>query len=616
MSDTPNQVDSEEPAGRNRSRRNDPLPFAVGYASLLLVGSLVLSRQTGPALVRQLQAEWALWFSACQFVGMMLIVVVCGWPKTPARWLLFVALNAVLVGMAVLHAWHLLEPAALYLLELTMRLVVAAMWGISIVGIPFFVWGICRRRRLAIRKSSRPAKLWFFTVVSLMLLEPIAAVVDRSESSPRLHFPDELQAPADDELRIAAIGGSTMVGAPYDPKFGIPAVVGWRLRQLYPGRKVVVENLAVVGQDLYEAINSLEQLTVRPHLLLVYSGHNEFFRDLEELTRTTQSPFGLFDRWLAWSPTFRALDRRISQRMALRDLSSRGERADFEGHIAAPPAYRRRLERFRHQLEQLAQFCRRQRIATLWFVPAANEADFEPNRSVFPPDATDTRRNEIRRLYDRAAMLQAGKDWAAAADLFRQGLALVPSGAEFHFGLARCLAQQDRHDEARPHFQAALEEDGHPIRANRDYRRTVAEVAAAHEIPLVDAAEVLRPHTEHGILDGSVFVDHVHPNLRGFYLLGMAAVGRIVQTRLLEPWLEDPADAGPAEFATAVADAGITAQDLAKAYTIVADGLRWLERWRFRGDRRLEEAARFKRRADQLQSGQIKPGEAGTELLF
>ena len=80
--------------------------------------------------------------------------------------------------------------------------------------------------------------------------------------------------------------------------------------------------------------------------------------------------------------------------------------------------------------------------------------------------------------------------------------------------------------------------------------------------------------------------------------------------------LGKPSEAAPADFATAIADAGINAQDLAKAYRIVADGLRWLVRWRFNAEHRLDEAARFRQRADQLQSGQIKPGESGTEALF
>ena len=72
-------------------------------------------------------------------------------------------------------------------------------------------------------------------------------------------------------------------------------VAGWRLQQLYPGRIVKLHNLAIGGQNLRQAINGLHKLETRPDLLLVYSGHNEFYQDMEEILITAESPFHVLD---------------------------------------------------------------------------------------------------------------------------------------------------------------------------------------------------------------------------------------------------------------------------------------------------------------------------------
>ena len=173
-----------------------------------------------------------------------------------------------------------------------------------------------------------------------------------------------------------------MLGYPYQPKFGIPQVVAAHLRKLYPHCQVVVHNLAGEGLNLRLTLRKLQELKSRPDLLLVYTGHKEFYHDLEEILLTTESPFYVWDRWLSYSPTFCVLNRHLSQKAALRTLKSGTERQLIDRHICSPLLYERRLVRFRRQLEQLAEYCRGEGIATLWFVPAGSESAYEPNRSV------------------------------------------------------------------------------------------------------------------------------------------------------------------------------------------------------------------------------------------
>ena len=405
-----------------------------------------------------------------------------------------------------------------------------------------------------------------------------------------------------------------MVGHPYEPKYGIAEVATWRLRQLYPQRTIVLHNLAISGQNLRQAIQRLGQLDSKPDLLLVYSGHNEFYQDMDESSMTAESPFRVVDPLLMLSPTFVMAYRPLSQRSALRGMR-KGTSTLVANHILPSAACRRRLVRFREYLVQLAGFCQREQIPTLWYVPAANEADWEPNRSVPAAFQLEASEDELESLYEKGRKNEADGEFDVAITVYRRGLQSQPDFAEFHYRMGRCLLQLDRDSEAALHFQRAIDTDGHPIRANAEYRELVAEVATQYEIPFVDSPALLRAQTERGHLDRTLFHDNVHPTLKTFFLLGTAACQTVVNDPSLRERLGEPTESSPPDFSRSVEDAGITADDLALACKRIAHGTRWMTRWRFDDTARLHLAQQLERWSKQLASGEIQPGDDGSEPL-
>jgi tetratricopeptide (TPR) repeat protein len=424
-----------------------------------------------------------------------------------------------------------------------------------------------------------------------------------------------LSDPAAGEIRIALIGSSTMFGHPYEPKFGIAEVLAWRVRQLYPQRRVVTENLAVPGISLKEEIRSLMRLSCRPHLIVLYGGHNEFFHESEELALNNESLFGALDGVLSCSPTFRVVNQQLRQSLVLNRLRSNRKTEFVELPVASPELFERRRLRFRRRLEMLAEFGRAQHIPMLWYVPVGSESGYEPNRSCVLPG---TPQSEIAALLESSTVAlerERAADWEGAAEQYRGALRRHPQFADFHFRLGECLLNLGRADEARQHFQQALDDDGRPVRATRPYREAFTEVGAAFSIPVVQTGEVLRPHTGCGILDRSLFHDNVHPTLRGFYYIGIAGADVVVDSGLLRAECGPPAEIPPPQFVDAVAEMKIDRTDVATALRRIANGLRWLSRFRFDATRRRKQADDFIRLAERLEAGEIEPGEEGTESL-
>ena len=531
------------------------------------------------------------------------------------------AINASLAGFAVLGFHHLVEVVLYRMLELILRLLIPAAWFFAATGIVPVTVGIARRRRN--RGEKKPflvGRLWFACLIGLTLSESTCGWLLRQELV--LTIPRGLPASPENELHVVAIGGSSMLGHPYEPKYGMAEVAAWRLRQLYPDRNVRVSNLAIGGLNLREAIDRLHQLQLRPDLLLVYSGHNEFFRDLEDAERTAESPFRILDPLLMKSPTFVMTYRLLSHRAAVKDLKkdlakniNQSGSTLIRDHIVPVSIYQERLVRFRTQLEQLSLYCRREKIATIWFVPAGNEADWDPNRSSLSTFHSANVEKQFQSWYRKAKRLETDGEFEAAVSVYQRGLQSEPDLAEFHFRLGQCLLKLDRDEEAALHLKRALDSDGHPIRANSDYRSIIADVARQFEVPLIDSPSLLRKHSKRAILNRTLFHDNVHPTLKTLFLLGTAACQKIETDSQLQSQLGKPKALAAPDFEQSLADAGITADDLSLACARIAFGIRWLTRCRFDAEWRLRQAERFQRWSDQLKSGEIQPGDDGSEPL-
>jgi tetratricopeptide (TPR) repeat protein len=608
---------STAPSQQRTPRGERAAWLALGLAAALTLATVPLIWT--PLRLQQyrslMHSDWYLYVLGAQLVAMPAFLVIGGRPRSVRGWCVFALANAELAALAYLSAQDLLNVAAVHVLVLGLRVAILSLWLFVLGGIPIIAWRLANRPRGAARSASALGKLWFSALVFLLASEPSAALVGRVLDDPnRLAFPASLPDPPPGELHVAFVGESTMAGFPY-LKFGIPKVVGWQLEQMYPERKVVLDDLSAVGLNLRTALARLDRLTVRPQLLVLYSGHNEFFYDVEELATELDTPWERFDWLFERSPLFRVVDRRISRYAGVQDLEAQGARTLVDRPIASPEAHEKRLARFDTQLGRLAGWCGRLQIAELWFVPAGSEADYAPNRSCLDQGPTDAEREEIASIEGEGCLLQASGRFGEAADRYRKGLDVYPNFAEFHFQLAECLLHEGRPADASPHYAQALEDDGLPVRMLATWRQKVSEVAARHAIPVVETDAVLRPYTSAGILDRSVFLDYVHPNLRAYYDLGMAAIARLGSDK---PWLQQvgqPQAPAHTDFASAIAWAGFTPKDLAMAYRRTAEADRWMTRLRFESSRLTRDGKQYDDWGRQLESGQAGPGQNGTESL-
>jgi tetratricopeptide (TPR) repeat protein len=397
---------------------------------------------------------------------------------------------------------------------------------------------------------------------------------------------------ADNSYRIFCMGGSTTYGRPY---FDDVSFCGWLrayLQAADPARNWEVINAGGVSYASYRVTRLMNELKqYRPDLFIVYSGQNEF---LEQ-----RSYGGLIDQpdWLlnlnanlSGTRVYTALAQLIEavQPDSLQQAKARsqlsGEVDEILNHTIGPQSYQRDdtlkqhiLTHYRLNLTRMVKIARSVDAGILFVQPAVNLKDMSPFKSTHREGLDEQTLQAWQALYDHAGELAAADDAAGALALYREALALDDRYAELHYRMGQALFSLGRYAEAEQAFQRAVEEDIAPLRMLGAMQRSVAEVAAAEDVPLVDFPEILRAayHRDypHAVFGKEYFVDHVHTSMEGYRLLGLALFDELVDEGIAHP--DDTWNAARREAVKEAVIASLDPRDAGRSLVNLGKVLGW-----------------------------------------
>jgi hypothetical protein len=588
----------------NRRRRQKQLLLPW----LLLPCGLILL----PMVLTTATAEVFLAVPVVQLIGLMLIWNRWGLPKNWWSIALATAVNSAAVATTVLCWFGLYRYSFLLIAGITLRMSIT-VGVLSCAGVLLLLCETIRRGKLRWRPwVPGLLRTGVAVLVAVPILEGTAWIIEQSKFQP-LPMPGTLSSAAENEIHIAAVGGSTMLGFPYEPHYSIGHVLTWQLRQMYPEHKVRLENLSVTGANLEQALARLGDLKQKPDMILVYSGHNQFFHRLEELDLARKTSWGTIDDWMSLSAVFRITNPLLAQQMMVTTTKPEDQRLSGAG-ICPPHLLKTRLQRYIRQLNDFFRWAKENDITVVFCSPAAGESDFEPNLSLGDPDDAATM-EAIEQQWLAVRQMQQNSEWTTALHLCSDALQKHPNVAEFHFRAGECCINLDQPHNAQSHFENAINLDQFPIRAPDSYRESGLRAARRAGVTVVETEDVIRRHAEHGLLSRKFFLDGVHPNLRSTYLIGRSVTDAALTTTAFLRHGE-PGSPSRMSFVESMQDHDIGAEVLAKAYETTEDVLKRYSDFRpFDPDRRLKEAAEYAKLAAQLRNQDIEPGDTGIESI-
>ncbi len=366
-------------------------------------------------------------------------------------------------------------------------------------------------------------------------LQPNERVIDR-------FFPDPTRAvdvsidttyfkaeKARNGFRVFIMGESSAAGFPYGRWASPAGFLQQRLERSLPGREVEVVSTALSAVTSYVLLDFVEEILEQsPDVVIIYTGHNEYLGigGVGSSYVSAGSP-ALARRTAALRRLhlYRALETFIG-----RWISGAGEARRRDGTLMARVArersiplgsalYRQGLEQFRGNMERIVARFSDAGIPVVLGTLASNERDQAPFLSLHDENVDA---EAWRREMDAAGALITRGSAADAEGMLRSLIAIDDGAADAWFELGRALELQSRYSEARTAYLAAKDRDALRFRAPEDFNGLLRELADREPAQLVDTQLALAERSPHRIIGASFMLEHLHPNVEGYFRLSAA----------------------------------------------------------------------------------------------
>ena len=323
--------------------------------------------------------------------------------------------------------------------------------------------------------------------------------------------------------RIFVLGGSTSAGFPYGNNLLFSRILNQRLADTFPEKRIECVNTAMSAINSYTMLDFTDKiLEEQPDAILIYAGHNEFYGALgvasvESLGKIRPvvklylqlkrfRTFLLIRDFTGWLR--RLFSKRPYSRSEVNPAATLMERIVADQTIPLDSdLYQMGVYQFRENLTDIIKKFKQAGVPVLVSELVSNIRDQRP-------------------------FMSAGTDSLPAADeVYRQ---------------AQMFHRQGQFAAAKKAYDRAKDLDVLRFRATEEFNQIIHEVAAQTDAPVVPMKQYFEAASAHGLIGDNITVDHLHPNIRGYFLMADAFFNTMRTAGLIaEKW--NDANIKPAE---------------------------------------------------------------------
>ncbi|MBM3301694.1 MAG: tetratricopeptide repeat protein, partial [Deltaproteobacteria bacterium] len=198
------------------------------------------------------------------------------------------------------------------------------------------------------------------------------------------------------------------------------------------------------------------------------------------------------------------------------------------------------VEHFAYNLDAMVSLCSAARVPVFLVNPASNLKDFSPFKSEHTTGLTMIEKSKIDTEIARAADLVKKSQFDAALLVLDNAVREDPLFAETHFWRGRALLGKGLHEQARASFVKARDLDVCPLRCITPIEEKIAQIAERRGVPLIrfrESLERIAAETgdRSGVPGNESFLDHVHPTIERYQLLGEQLLQEMVERGMVKP---------------------------------------------------------------------------------
>jgi tetratricopeptide (TPR) repeat protein len=371
---------------------------------------------------------------------------------------------------------------------------------------------------------------------------------------------------ADGALRLVVQGGSSAAGFPFGYSASLAGMLEQRLRREYPERETEVVTTAMSAVNSYALLDFADEIiAIQPDAVLIYAGHNEYLGILGVGSALSSSQSPWLTRLILGMREFVLY--RVMERALAPDEATPGTRPRDEGTLMAriaaekripmdSPLFERGVEQFRVNLDTLLRRYADAGVPVFVGTLVSNERDQAPFASA--GDGRPDRDAELTEAWRRLESGEPDRALETAVSLIEAS----PGDADAWYLRGAALDEIGDAEASGAAFRHARDLDELRFRAPTVSNEVIREVAARNGATVVEVEDAFRRAGQDGVIGHETMLEHLHPNLDGYFLLAAAYHGALIESGLPGP-----------------GDRAVT-DETARAETPVSDVDKWLGRYK------------------------------------
>ncbi|WP_228851423.1 SGNH/GDSL hydrolase family protein [Aegicerativicinus sediminis] len=335
-----------------------------------------------------------------------------------------------------------------------------------------------------------------------------------------------LQTKTDSTFRVFVQGASTVVGFPFYKGGSFPRMLKHRLSLTFPDKNVEVINTGMTAVNSYTLLDIANDIIKQnPDLVIIYAGHNEYYGAYGIGSSISYGSFPFVIRsylklkklrfFQLLENTYHKISSSSFQKPSertttLMEVMAKEQRIPLDSKV-----YQDGLDQFQSNLDKLLSKYNNYEIPVILSTVVSNEKDIQPFISEGLPNETEFRNNVD--YQDNIIKKTASSNAKAAYILGRSYL-------------------QENKDSAQKYLHLAKELDLLRFRAPEKINEIIQKKASKYKFPLVDMETVFIKHSPSNIVGNELMTEHVHPNIKGQFLMADAFYEKIKELDLFNDW--------------------------------------------------------------------------------
>ena len=334
-----------------------------------------------------------------------------------------------------------------------------------------------------------------------------------------------------DTYRIFVMGASAAAGTP-DGAFCFGRILQVMLRLLYPKTNFEVITPAMPAINSHVVLEIADDCTrYQSDLFIIYLGNNEVVGPYGAGTVFSPLSSNLFLIRLGIALKAAKLGQLITNLLESAGTGDdpkiwRGLEMFLEKQVRADSTNLGIVYRhFQRNLQDIRRLACESGINIIFCTVPTNLKDNPPFASLHRPNLTDAEKKSWDELNQRGIVCETDGNYAEAVERYLTAAEIDSCYANLQFRLGRCYWAMGEYEKSKERYIQACQLDTLRFRADKQINEIIRNIAcdrAAEGVYLLDAVRTFEKNSPHEIAGEELFLEHVHMNFKGNYLLAKA----------------------------------------------------------------------------------------------